>query len=60
MKQLLAFFLCLLLSCSCALTATAAQMDTLPESSGEPIAFFVIALILALGGGIYLFFMLKK
>ncbi len=60
MKRLIALFMSLLLSMSCALAASAAEMDTLPENRGGSEVMLVVALVIVIGGGIYLFFKLKK
>ena len=60
MKRLIACMLSLLLCCGCALPAAAEQMDQLPENRGGSEYMLVVALIIVLAGGIYLFFKLKK
>ena len=66
MKRILSVFLCLLLVCSCAVAACAAE-TTAPQDATEintgPAAgnaFFVFALVLALIGAVYLFFKFRK
>lgn len=66
MKRILTFFLCLMLLSSCVLCAfaqqTTASADATEVNTGPDAgnAFFIFALILAVGGMLYLFFKLRK
>ena len=55
MKRVFAFLLCLLLVGSCAFTALAAPADSTYGRN-----FFILVLVLAVAGSIYLYFCFRK
>ena len=66
MKRVFAFLLCLLLVGSCAFTALAAPADSTYDpteaNTGSTYGrnFFILVLVLAVAGSIYLYFCFRK